>query len=138
MDSCYPTEAWSNVPAFQHVSEELEFWSTHTLVDCGDDVCAEPIEYDEDELAELAALRDAAQSEARPKMSLGDLHFVVVSYRDGYTSYPLGMEGVVVGQGDTFEEALENAKSATSFHIETFGLEHLYSPFLPLEHSDNR
>jgi predicted RNase H-like HicB family nuclease len=29
--------------------------------------------------------------------------------------------GVVVGQGDTFEEALESAKSAIQFHIETFG-----------------
>jgi len=27
----------------------------------------------------------------------------------------------VVGDGDTFEEALENIKSAINFHIETFG-----------------
>ena len=49
MDACYPTEAWSKVPAFQHVSEEIEFWNTFMLVDCGDDVCAVPIEYDVDD-----------------------------------------------------------------------------------------
>ena len=27
----------------------------------------------------------------------------------------------MVGDGDTFEEALENIKSAINFHIETFG-----------------
>ncbi len=54
MNSCYPTKAWSNVPASQHVSEEVEFWNTYMLVDCGDDVCAVPIEYDDvDELQML-------------------------------------------------------------------------------------
>lgn len=38
-------------------------------------------------------------------------------------AYPLGLKGRVVGQGETFEEALADAKSATAFHIETFGLE---------------
>jgi len=28
---------------------------------------------------------------------------------------------VVVGEGDTYEEALQNVKSAIKFHIETFG-----------------
>jgi hypothetical protein len=69
MDPCYPTEAWSNIPAFQHVSEELEFWNTHMLVDCGDDVCAEPLEDDDDERMELNALRDVAQA-PDPTMSL--------------------------------------------------------------------
>jgi len=36
-------------------------------------------------------------------------------------SYPLGLKGVVVGQGDTYEEAPSNVKSAIRFHIETFG-----------------
>ena len=36
-------------------------------------------------------------------------------------AYPLGLKGVVVGQGDTYEEALSNVKSAIRFHIETFG-----------------
>jgi predicted RNase H-like HicB family nuclease len=40
---------------------------------------------------------------------------------DGYVAYPLGVKGVVVGQGDTYEEALSDVKSAIRFHIETFG-----------------
>jgi hypothetical protein len=71
-------------------------------------------------------------------MSLGNIHFMVVSHRGSYTSYPLGVEGIVVGQGDTFEEALESAKSATLFHIESFGLEHLLSTESPTERNDNR
>lgn len=39
----------------------------------------------------------------------------------GYVAYPLGLKGVVVSDGDTFEEALNNVKSAVAFHIETFG-----------------
>ena len=46
---------------------------------------------------------------------------VVEKHPDGYVSYPLGFKGVVVGQGDTYEEALSNIKSAIHFHIETFG-----------------
>ena len=48
---------------------------------------------------------------------------VVEKHPDGYVSYPLGFKGVVVGQGDTYEEALSNIKSAIHFHIETFGNE---------------
>jgi predicted RNase H-like HicB family nuclease len=40
---------------------------------------------------------------------------------DGYVAYPLGLKGVIVGQGDTYEEALADVKSAIKFHIETFG-----------------
>jgi predicted RNase H-like HicB family nuclease len=35
----------------------------------------------------------------------------------------LGIKGVVVGQGDTYEEALSDVKSAIHFHLETFGEE---------------
>jgi predicted RNase H-like HicB family nuclease len=31
------------------------------------------------------------------------------------------LHGVVVGEGDTYDEALADAKSAAKFHIETFG-----------------
>ncbi len=48
---------------------------------------------------------------------------IVEKHPDGYVSYPLGLKGVVVGQGDTYEEALSDVKSAISFHIETFGKE---------------
>lgn len=48
---------------------------------------------------------------------------IVEKHPDGYVAYPLGMKGVVVGEGDTCEEALADVKSAISFHIETFGPE---------------
>lgn len=46
---------------------------------------------------------------------------VVEKHADGYVAYPLGITGVVVGEGDTYEEALADVKSAIAFHIETFG-----------------
>jgi predicted RNase H-like HicB family nuclease len=46
---------------------------------------------------------------------------IVEKHLDGYVAYPLGLKGVVVGQGDTYEEALSDVKSAIRFHIETFG-----------------
>ena len=46
---------------------------------------------------------------------------VVERHSDGYVAYPLGIAGVVVGEGDTYEEALADVKSAITFHIETFG-----------------
>ena len=51
------------------------------------------------------------------------LKFIVEKHADGYVAYPLGLNGIVVGQGDTYEEALDDAKSAARFHIETFGAE---------------
>ena len=48
---------------------------------------------------------------------------IVEKYPDGYVAYPLGLKGVVVGEGDTYEEALSDVKSAIRFHIETFGEE---------------
>ncbi|WP_367872421.1 type II toxin-antitoxin system HicB family antitoxin [Luteolibacter sp. Populi] len=50
------------------------------------------------------------------------LKIVVERHSDGYVAYPLGLaRGVVVGQGDTYEEALTDVRSAIAFHIETFG-----------------
>jgi predicted RNase H-like HicB family nuclease len=46
---------------------------------------------------------------------------IVEKHSDGYVAYPLGLKGVVVGQGDTYEEALADVKSAVTFHMETFG-----------------
>ena len=49
------------------------------------------------------------------------IKILVEKHPDGYVAYPLGVKGVVVGQGDTYEEALANVKSAIQFHVETFG-----------------
>jgi predicted RNase H-like HicB family nuclease len=46
---------------------------------------------------------------------------IVEKHTDGYVAYPLGLKGVVVGQGDTYEEALADVRSAIRFHIDTFG-----------------
>ena len=46
---------------------------------------------------------------------------VVEKHSDGYVAYPLGIEGVVVGQGETYEEALADVRAALAFHLETFG-----------------
>ncbi len=48
---------------------------------------------------------------------------VVEKHPDGYVAYPLGLKGIVVGEGDTYEGALADVKSAIRFHIETFGQE---------------
>ena len=49
------------------------------------------------------------------------LKIIIEKHVDGYVAYPLGLKGVVVGQGDTYESALADVQSATRFHIETFG-----------------
>jgi predicted RNase H-like HicB family nuclease len=46
---------------------------------------------------------------------------IVEKHREGYVAYPLGVKGIVVGEGDTYEEALADVRSAIAFHIETFG-----------------
>lgn len=55
---------------------------------------------------------------------------IIEKHEDGYVAYPLGLRGVVVGQGDSCEEALADVKSAIAFHLETFGSEMLESPVL--------
>lgn len=46
---------------------------------------------------------------------------IVEKHPDGFVAYPLGLKGIVVGEGDTYDEALADMKSAIRFHIETFG-----------------
>ena len=48
---------------------------------------------------------------------------IIEKHPDGYIAYPLGLKGIVVGEGDAYEEALADVKSAIKFHIETFGEE---------------
>lgn len=51
------------------------------------------------------------------------IKIIVEKHTDGYVAYPLGLKGVVVGEGPSYEEALADVKSAIRFHIETFGAE---------------
>ena len=48
---------------------------------------------------------------------------IVEKHPDGYVAYPLGIKGVVVGQGDSYEETIGYVKSAIKFYIEIFGEE---------------
>ena len=57
---------------------------------------------------------------------------IVEKHSDGYIAYPLGLKGIVIGQGDTYEEALADVKSAIRFHIETFGSEVLDTDDTPV------
>ena len=50
-----------------------------------------------------------------------EFKIIVEKHADGYVAYPLGIAGVVVGEGETYEEAMADVKSAIIFHIETFG-----------------
>lgn len=45
---------------------------------------------------------------------------VIAKEKEGYVGYPLGIEGVVVGEGGTYEEALSDTASALLFHLKTF------------------
>ncbi|OCR00971.1 hypothetical protein BCD67_06320 [Oscillatoriales cyanobacterium USR001] len=51
------------------------------------------------------------------------IKIIVEKHSDGYIAYPLGIKGIVVGEGDTYEEALADVKSAIRCHIEVFGQE---------------
>ncbi|MBW4479744.1 MAG: hypothetical protein KME54_23580 [Tolypothrix brevis GSE-NOS-MK-07-07A] len=46
---------------------------------------------------------------------------IIEKHSDGYVAYPVGVVGAVVGQGDTYEEALADVKSAIACYIEVFG-----------------
>jgi predicted RNase H-like HicB family nuclease len=46
---------------------------------------------------------------------------VIEKHADGYVAYPLGFRGVVVAEGESYEQALKEVESAIRFHLETFG-----------------
>jgi len=50
-----------------------------------------------------------------------NIKIIVEKHTDGYVAYPLGIQGVVVGEGNTYEDALNDVRSAILFHVETFG-----------------
>ena len=58
-----------------------------------------------------------------PINNLRRIKLVIERTEDGYIAYPLGLKGVVVAEGNTYEEALSEVRSAVRFHIETFGAE---------------
>lgn len=48
---------------------------------------------------------------------------VVERHPEGFVAYPLGLKGVVIGEGETGRDAIADCQSAIRFHIETFGAE---------------
>lgn len=52
-----------------------------------------------------------------------NLKIIVEKHPDGYVAYPLGIKGVVVGEGESYEAALADVRSAIRFHVEQFGEE---------------
>jgi predicted RNase H-like HicB family nuclease len=46
------------------------------------------------------------------------IKIVVEKHPEGFLAYPLGLNGIVVGEGDTYAEALADVTSAIRFHIE--------------------
>ena len=54
---------------------------------------------------------------------MNQVKIIIEKHPEGYVAYPLGLKGVVVGEGNTYDEALADVTSAIQFHIETFGPE---------------
>jgi predicted RNase H-like HicB family nuclease len=48
---------------------------------------------------------------------------IIEKHPDGYVAYPIGVVGAIVGQGETYEEALSDVKSAIACYVEMFGKE---------------
>lgn len=51
------------------------------------------------------------------------IKIIIEKHPDGYVAYPIGIKWIIVGEGDTYEEAIADVKSAIQFHIDTFGRE---------------
>lgn len=50
-----------------------------------------------------------------------EVSIIVEEHDDGFVAYPVGLNGVVVAEGASVEDALKDIRSAIKFHIETFG-----------------
>ena len=46
------------------------------------------------------------------------IKIIVEKHPDGYVAYPLGLKSAVVGQGDTYEAALSDVRSAIAFPVD--------------------
>jgi hypothetical protein len=53
------------------------------------------------------------------------MEVILEKHPDGHVGYSLGMQGVLLGEGETFEGAHRDVKSAIKFHVEGFGPEAL-------------
>jgi len=60
------------------------------------------------------------------EVNMKQFKIIVEKHPESYVAYPVGLNGIVVGEGDTYEEALRDVKSAIQFHMETFGANEFY------------
>jgi predicted RNase H-like HicB family nuclease len=65
------------------------------------------------------------RTEARPRLPTRIRHLKVVVEKtsSGYQAYPPGLQGVISGEGETYEDALVDVRSAILNHIERSGPE---------------
>ncbi|HEX3071800.1 MAG TPA: type II toxin-antitoxin system HicB family antitoxin [Thermoanaerobaculia bacterium] len=52
---------------------------------------------------------------------MSSIKIIVEKHEDGFVAYAVGMNGAVAGEGDTYDDALADVRSAIRFHIETLG-----------------
>lgn len=56
-----------------------------------------------------------------------NVKIVIERHEDGYVGYPLGFtRGAIVGQGNTYAEALKDTESAIQFFIQQYGKRKLF------------
>jgi len=70
-------------------------------------------------------VNNAVESMDPQRTDMKQVKIIIEKHEDGYVAYPVGIQGVVVGEGDTYEEALRDVQSALKFHVESFGAQAL-------------
>jgi predicted RNase H-like HicB family nuclease len=70
------------------------------------------------------AFRIDAEGPVSPKVPLPGQYvkITIEQFSDTYVAYVANIDGIVIGQGDTYETALADVQSAIRFHLETFDL----------------
>ena len=58
---------------------------------------------------------------------------IIKKYQEGYVAQAVGFQGAVVGEGESYEEALADVTSAIRTALETFGEEALDREFPVLD-----
>ena len=43
-----------------------------------------------------------------------DVRVIMEQHEDAFVAYPVGLKGIIIADGDTYDEALANVKSAIS------------------------
>ena len=75
---------------------------------------------------QLPLIKETAASYSPGQTARGmtkTIKIVVEQHPDTFIAYPLSVDGAVVGQGETTEEAYNECVSALQAHIEAFSLE---------------